>query len=165
MADKAMNVYLNDHLAGAMLGSDLAERIRARSEGSPLGVMMRSVAAQIEEDRQILLDLMSRIGTSENPVKRAGGWVAEKVSRLKLTGLTAGEPDLGLFMSLETLALGVQGKLSLWKALQQVADSCPAIQSVDFEQLIGRAQGQYELLERARLSAGKQALTPARAVS
>jgi len=25
MADKAMDVYLNDHLAGAMLGSELAK--------------------------------------------------------------------------------------------------------------------------------------------
>ena len=34
MADKAMNVYLNDHLAGAMLGSDLAEQIRSEREHS-----------------------------------------------------------------------------------------------------------------------------------
>ena len=37
MADKAMDVYLNDHLAGAMLGSDLAEQLRDENEGTPLG--------------------------------------------------------------------------------------------------------------------------------
>jgi hypothetical protein len=31
MADKAMNVYLNDHLAGATLGSNLAEQIQAEN--------------------------------------------------------------------------------------------------------------------------------------
>jgi len=82
---------------------------------------------------------------------------------VKLSGLTAGEPDLGIFMSLETLALGVKGKLGLWTALQQVADRYPAIGSVDLDRLIERAQNQYDLLEHARLSAGAQALTPGQA--
>jgi len=33
MADKAMNVNLNDDLAGATLGSNLAEQIQAQNEG------------------------------------------------------------------------------------------------------------------------------------
>jgi hypothetical protein len=162
MADKAMDVYLNDHLAGAMLGSDLAKQIRARAEGTPLGEIMDSVAPQIEEDRQTLMALMKRMGTSKNPIKRAVGWVTEKASRVKLKGLTAGDPELGIFMSVETLALGVRGKLGLWKALQQVADRYPAIRPAELDQLIGRAESQYSLLEHERLSAGAQALSPAR---
>ena len=46
-----MDVYLNDHLAGATLGSDLAQHIRDQNEGSPLGDVMGSIAPQIEEDR------------------------------------------------------------------------------------------------------------------
>ena len=42
MADKAMNVYLNDHLSGAVLGTDLAEQIQARNEGTTLGELMGS---------------------------------------------------------------------------------------------------------------------------
>jgi hypothetical protein len=34
MAEEAMDVYLNDHLAGVMLGSDLAEQIPSRREGT-----------------------------------------------------------------------------------------------------------------------------------
>jgi hypothetical protein len=97
MADKAMDVYLNDHLAGAMLGSDLAEQIRNRHEGTPLGEVMRSIAPQVEEDRQTLLDLMERMGTSKNPVKQASGWLAEKASRVKFSGAVSGEPDHGAF--------------------------------------------------------------------
>ena len=33
MADKALDVYLNDHLAGAMMGSDLANRARDMLKG------------------------------------------------------------------------------------------------------------------------------------
>lgn len=61
MADKAMDVYLNDHLTGAMLGSALAEQLREENEGTPLGEVMASLAPQIEEDRKTLIDLMDRM--------------------------------------------------------------------------------------------------------
>jgi hypothetical protein len=159
MADKAMDVYLNDHLAGAMLGSDLAHQIRDHNESTPIGELMRSLAPQIEEDRQTLIGLMTRIGTSKNPVKQAGAWVTEKTSRVKFWGLTSGEPELGTFMAVESLALGVQGKLSLWKALEQVVGQHPALASLNLKELIDRAQTQYDLLEQERLTAGARALT------
>ena len=86
MADKAMGVYLNDHLAGAMLGSDLAEQLQKENEGTRLGELMATLAPTIEEDRQTLIDLMERMGTSKNPVKQATTWLAEKTSRAKLEG-------------------------------------------------------------------------------
>jgi hypothetical protein len=163
MADKAMGVYLNDHLAGAMIGTDLAEQIRSRNQGTPLGDLMGSLAPQIEEDRQTLIGLLERVDASENPVKQAGAWVTEKASRLKFWGPGSGGAELGTFMAVESLALGVLGKLSLWKALAQVADQHPAIASVDLDVLIGRAQNQYELLERERLAAGRRALAQSHA--
>jgi hypothetical protein len=159
MAGKAMKVYLNDHLAGAMLGSDLAKQIEARAAGTPLGEVMAPLVLQIDEDRQTLIGLMQRIDISQNPVKQAGAWITEKASRVKFAGVTSGEPELGLFMALESLALGVQGKLSLWKALAQVADQYPATASVNLPDLTQRAQHQYETLERERLAAGRRALS------
>ena len=158
MADRAMDVYLNDHLAGATLGSDLAEQIRSRSEGTPLGDVMGSIAPQIEEDRRTLLDLMERMGISKNPVKQATGWVAEKASRVKFSGLASGEPDHGAFMALESLALGVEGKASLWKALKEVASDYPSLASTNLDELINRAEAQHSVLERERLAAGRRAL-------
>ena len=165
MADKAMDVYLNDHLAGAMLGSDLAEQIRDQNENTPLGELMRSLASQIEEDRQTLIGLMQRMDSSKNPVKQAGAWVIEKASRAKFGGLTSGEPQLGTFMAVESLALGVLGKLSLWRALAEVADQHPALASVDLNELIERAQTQYDRLEHERLAASRRALSNAHAAA
>ena len=51
MADKAIDVYLNDHLAGAMLGN-LAEQIRSPNRRTPPGELMGSLTPQLEEDRQ-----------------------------------------------------------------------------------------------------------------
>jgi hypothetical protein len=158
MADRAMDVYLNDHLAGATLGSNLAEQIRDRHEGTPLGDIMRTIAAQVEEDRRTLIELMERMDVSRNPVKQATGWVAEKASRVKFSGVVSGEPDHGAFMALETLTLGVVGKLSLWQALEQVKGDYPALASADLEGLIARAQAQHGTLEQQRLAAGRHAL-------
>jgi len=165
MADKAMDVYLNDHLAGAMLGADLAEQIRTRNEGTPLGELMGSLAPQIEEDRQTLLDLMQRMDSPRNPVKQAATWMAEKASRPKFSGLTSGERELGIFMALESLALGVQGKEALWMALSEVADQHPPLASMNLNELIDRARTQHSALERERMALVSGALGNALRVS
>ncbi len=158
MADRAIDVYLNDHLAGAMLGSDLAEQIRQRHEGSPLGELMRSIAAEIEEDRQQLVDLMRRMNISQNPIKQATGWLAEKASLVKFSGMGSGEPDQSAFIALETLTLGVEGKACMWKALREVQSQYSPLASTNLEELIARAEKQRDALEHERLAAGVIAL-------
>ena len=158
MPDRAMDVYLNDHLAGAMLGSDLAGQIRDRHEGTPLGAAMESIAREIEEDRETLLELMERMGVGRNPVKQVTGWVAEKASRVKFSGVVSGEPEHGAFLALESLSLGVEGKRSLWVALAAVQDRYPALQATSLDVLIERAESQRTTLERERLAAGVRAL-------
>src|SRR5437763_13019663 len=158
MADNAMDVYLNDHLAGATLGSDLAEQIRDRHEGTPLGEVMASIATQVEEDRQTLLDLMERMGTSQNPVKQATGWVAEKASRAKFSGIVSRDRDHGAFMALESLTLGLEGKRSMWTVLKEIASQYPALASTNLDELSNRAGAQHAILENERLAAGARAL-------
>jgi hypothetical protein len=158
MADNSIDVYLNDHLAGAMLGSDLAKQIQARNRGTALGQLMQSLAAEIEQDRQTLIELMQRLDSSKNPIKQAIAWIAEKTSRAKFSGMTSGDPELGTFMALETLALGVRGKACMWKTLKQLVDQHPPLASVNLDELIDRARAQEDALERERLAAGARAL-------
>ncbi|MDQ3631546.1 MAG: hypothetical protein M3417_09845 [Actinomycetota bacterium] len=158
MAHKALDVYLNDHLSGSMIGTDLAEQLLERSEGTALGVVMARLAPAIEEDRQTLVDLMERLGTAENPVKKATAWVAEKITRPKFGGATSAEPAFGLFMALETLALGVEGKLTLWKSLREVASDHPPLAATNLDDLIARAQSQRDALEVERISACRRVL-------
>jgi len=165
MADKPLDNYLNDHLGGSMLGSALAEQIRERSEGTPLGDLMARIAPEIEADRQTLIDLMEQLGTSRNPVKQATAWMAEKASRVKFAGASSGEPDFGLFMALETLTLGVEGKLSMWKALQEIAGEHPTLATANLDGLIARAQSQHDALEGECISAGRRVLSQAAANS
>jgi len=157
MADKAMDTYLNDHLAGAMFGSDLAGQIASQIDDAEHASRFRDLAGQIEADRQTLSALMDRLGAAKNPVKQAATWLAEKLSRVKLTGVSSGESQLGLFMAIETLSLGVEGKASLWRLLKDVSDRYPALNATELDGLIARAESQRELLEGERAAAGRRA--------
>jgi hypothetical protein len=161
MAAKALETYLNDHLAGSRLGVDLAGQIRDRTEGTELHATMVTLAADIEADRDKLTEIMARLGASQNHVKQATAWVGEKASRLKLSsagGVLGGDEDYGLFMSLETLELGVTGKLGLWEALTRVASEHDGLNPAELETLAERARTQRDILERARLDVAASAL-------
>lgn len=157
MPDTSLDVYLNDHLAGARFGSDLARRLARRMGGTT----MNALADEIEEDRQTLQELMDRLGTTRNAVKEATTWAAERLSQVKLAGVTARDREYGLFMALETLALGVEGKNSLWVALADVVDRYPALSDVDFATLRERAASQRRVLESERAAAARRAFTGA----
>jgi hypothetical protein len=161
MEHDALNTYLNDHLAGATLGVDHARQLESANVGSDFGIEMSRIADAIEEDRETLIGLMDRIGAPRNPVKTATAWVAEKAGRLKFSGLSARDRELGNFLALETMSLGVEGKHSLWTALREVAPDYPEIAAMDLERLIDRARDQRATLDRERLAAARRALAPA----
>lgn len=158
MEDRSIDVYLNDHLGGATLGTDLADEIKELNEGTPLGELMESISDEIEEDRELLADLMEKLGTSKNPVKQLTGWLAEKAGRLKFSGMTSGDRQLGTFLALESLTLGVRGKWCMWRVLKDVRDEYEPLQSLDFDELMARAEAQFEKLERERVRAGRLVL-------
>jgi hypothetical protein len=69
--------------------------------------------------------------------------------------------DFGTFEALEFLALGIQGKLSLWHALQVAATTDARLRGLDFEALIAKAEEQYTKVEERRLALAATALGPA----
>jgi hypothetical protein len=156
---RPLDAYLNDHLAGATGAAELARNSAQSHSGTPLSGFLNDLAAQIEQDRNSLQELMDRLGATKNPLKQAGAWLMEKVSRVKLTGTTGGEPELNALLTLETLSLGVEGKICLWEALKTVADSNPVLAGADLDGLLKRANDQRSALERERLAAAKAALS------
>ena len=72
--DRALNVYLNDHLAGATFGADLARQLEGQMEGSAFHAEMSRLATDIEADLDTLKDLMQRLDVPRNPGKRAVAW-------------------------------------------------------------------------------------------
>src|SRR6201996_1666193 len=159
MTRRPIDVYLNDHLAGATFGADLARRLKTQTEGTDSHSAMSGLAADIEAGLDKLTDLMNHMGITRNPGKRVVAWVTEKASRLKLAGLTSKDTMLGTFLGIEALSLGVEGKAALWTTLRELRGDYPELSSSDLDQLVQRAKVQRQTLETERIAAARRSLT------
>ena len=158
MNKKLLGIYLNDHLAGSTVGLELAKRARGQNRNSAYGDFLDTLTEEIDEDRDTLKGIMDDLGIRKDPAKVAAGWIGEKAGRLKLNGQLTGYSPLSRLVELEGLALGVTGKLALWKALRLLADTEPALDGPALERLIERAERQQRGLEERRLTAAREAL-------
>ncbi len=150
-----LSIYLNDHLAGSVVGVRLARRAAASNEGTELGRALAEVGAEIEADRAMLRRLMEQLGIAESRVKPAGAWLGEKLGRLKLNGQLRGYSPLSRLVELEGLCGGITGKLMLWRAMERTFGE--GLSGFDFEALAERATSQRERLEPFRLDAASRA--------
>jgi hypothetical protein len=156
---KGLEIYLNDHLAGAAAGSELASKISSEYVDTRFGPFLAELAREIEQDKATLEGLMERLGVQQSPIKQAAGWIAEKASRVKLSETMTGGEDLKRLLEFETLSLGIEGKLSMWRALIEVSDSYPELAVIDLARLAKRAENQRDNLEDHRLQVVNGALT------
>jgi hypothetical protein len=153
-----LSIYLNDHLAGATLGLELARRAARENEGSPLGTFLQNVLLpEIEQDRETLQQLMAKLGIGRSRPKVAAAWTAEKVGRLKPNGELWRYSPLSRLLELEGLAAGIEAKRALWATTAEAGGN-GAIDGFDFQALVERAARQRSRLEEHRLSAAADAL-------
>jgi hypothetical protein len=141
--------YVHDHLAGSSFAIDLLGSLQDNYSEDQLGVFAANLLVEIEKDRQTLQRIVDRVGKEPPDLKEAAAWLMEKVSRLKL-GLDK-EKRLNTLQGLETLELGILGKLALWRALVVTAEFDDRLQGIDFGELITRAQAQHDEVEQQRL--------------
>ena len=153
-----LDVYLNDHLAGSAAAVELVERIRDNNPGTPVATHMEPLLTEIEEDRDTLGDVMQRLGVVRSTPKQVAGKVLETLSRLRLNERITGSADVTRLLELETLSLGIEGKVVLWRALSEVADARPELAEFDLATLATRAVSQRAGVEPFRLEAARQAL-------
>ena len=152
-----LEIYLNDHLAGATAARELVRRAAGSNRGTAYGPFLERLAGEIDEDRESLLEVMKALGAGTDRLKLAAGWGAEKLGRLKLNGRLLGYSPLSRVVELEGLALGVSGKLALWRGLRALAPHEPRLGGFDLEALIARAERQLDELESHRLLATAEA--------
>ena len=153
---KHISIYLNDHLAGATVGRNLATRTLSSNRDTQFEPFLERLAAEIAEDRATLLDIMRALDVGEDRVKRVGAFAAERAGRLKLNGSLFSYSPLSRLVEFEGLVVGVTGKLAMWRALRQLDD--PRLERFDLESLVQRAEEQRDSLEDQRLEAARMAL-------
>jgi hypothetical protein len=147
---KYLDVYLNDHLAGATVGLELAKRAASSNKGTDYGTYLSELAHEIAEDRASLIRLMERFEIKQDRVKTTGAYIGEKLGRLKPNAhLTSYSPHSRV-VELEFLTLGVTGKHLLWEALLQVEPEDDRLDRHELTSLAARAGDQRDELERLR---------------
>jgi hypothetical protein len=152
LMDPALPKYLQDHLAGATFAVHLLSDLKEQSN-SDVASLAKELLPAIEADRAILQDFSNQIGVESSSLKDAAAWMAQKAGRLKFD---LADP-LGVFEAIETLSLGVVGKLALWTALECSAET-NRMKMLDFETLKARAQSQHRALETERLKLASEML-------
>jgi hypothetical protein len=155
---KLLGIYLNDHLAGSTTGIELVRRACSANQGSELGRFLAELVMHIDSDRKTLQRIMDDLGIRHDRAKVAGAWMLEKAGRLKPNGQLRGYSPLSRLVELEGLALGVTGKLAVWKALRLLADGEPALDATELDRLVDSAKQQQLQLEEHRLAAAREAL-------
>jgi hypothetical protein len=155
LSDRYLAIYLQDHLAGATGGLELARRAAGANGGTPLGDFLERLADEIAEDREALKEIMTSLDVGEDRIKVALGWSAEKLGRLKPNGQLTGYSPLSRVVELEGLHMGINGKLSAWQSLRATFGEEVAGRNVDG--LIARAERQIEELGEFRLEAARLA--------
>lgn len=154
-----LSIYLNDHLAGATVGVELARRAAGSNRSTDYGPVLSELAEEVERDREALVEVMERLDVDRDRLKLLASWGAEKVGRLKLNGQLRGYSPLSRLVELEALSLGVEGKLALWLSLSRTHGADPRLSGMELDALIDRARSQRRLLERQRRRAVDEALT------
>jgi hypothetical protein len=148
-----LGIYLNDHLAGAVVGTNLARRLAASEEGSGDAVLLQRLAADIEEDRDALVELMKVLDVPIRHYKTWGAWIAERAGRLKLNGRLLARSPLSRVLELEAIRLGVEGKAAGWRTLRSLAETDDRLDPGRLDELDARARKQIDLLEELRVAA------------
>lgn len=156
---RLLAIYLNDHLAAATAGEELARRSLANNRGSELGAFLERLVGEIAADRGALERLMTGLDVAKSPWKRRAAVVAERAGRLKLNGQLRGYSPLSRLLELEGLTAAIAGKRSLWLNLREAAKPGPEATGVDLDGLLARAEGQLAELERHRVDAAGRAFS------
>jgi hypothetical protein len=160
-AQDPLGIYLNDHLAGATAGAELARRMAAGGNLPADGEALQRLATEVAEDRAALVDIMRVLGVPVRNYKVAAAWAGEKVGRLKPNGRLRTRSPLSNLVELEAMAMGVQGKLQGWRTLRAQADSDPRLDAARLDELCARATRQADLLEGLRSRAAAYVIAAA----
>lgn len=155
---KYLNTYLNDQLALGVGWRELARRAASAEEPGPLRSDLERVAGEIAEDVRTFEALMDRLGVARSRVKPALAIAGERAGRLKPNGHLRTRSPLSRFLELDALVMGLDGKVTLWANLRDLAGLGERLGDVDFDALAERARAQRATLTPHHAAAGAAAL-------
>jgi hypothetical protein len=144
--DELLQIYLNDHRAGAVAAHALASRARAANGGNEFGEFLDEFVPALEEDIDRLDAVFDRCSMSKNCIKLGAARLGAALGQLKLNGRLTEYSPLSRVIEFEALRVGVLGKQQLWRTIAALPSDHPAVLAVDTSWLIARAETQAQRL-------------------
>lgn len=143
MNDERLHIYLNDHLALLTGEIELIRRCRSENSLDPLASFLDAMLPEVEEQQSVVKDILQRTGGSVSALKQAGGWIAEKLGRLKLNDSLTEYSPLSRLLELEGLSLAAITRKMLWENLAATRDHDARLGGIaDFREL-GEQSGRH----------------------
>jgi hypothetical protein len=159
---RSLQLYLQGHHAGARAAVATVRSQASKARGSELGELLARLVDEIDEDRHTLQVAMARLGLRPSATRdlaaRVTAWVGRRLLHLHLPG-----PPQARLIGLESLSLGIEGKIRLWSTLRALAPDDPRLGAdprlgeIDYDALIERAEQQRRAIEHHRLEAAREA--------
>ena len=108
MAYSALETYLNlnDHMAGATAGTNLAKMAAEEHRSDEHGPFFGEISHEIAADYETLQQLLVALGVSRSATKTALAEIGSKMMAPKF--ISGGDDQLNAFVTLETLSIGVE---------------------------------------------------------
>ena len=156
---RVLGIYLNDHLAGATAGTELAHRVARTHRAHGQDGQLKRLAVEVAQDRAALISMMKALGIPVRAYKVCAGWIGEKAGRVKFNGRLLARSPLSDLEELELLRLGVEGKAAGWRTLRTLADTEKRLDAGHLDELMSRARRQADLLEELRVRAASQVVS------
>jgi hypothetical protein len=143
----ALATYLREHLSGADAAIRVVERLRRAHAGTVEGRLFAALFADFQRDRDVVHTMLGEIGASTLSAKRivsgAGGIVMA-------AAVSSNRGDLTFLRTLEGLAIGVQGKRLLWRAMQELEPPLTQVSRGRLFELETLAVRQWEAIDERR---------------
>jgi hypothetical protein len=159
MSKDALTTYLNDHIAGSVAALELLDHLIPLQRGTAREEELVRIRREVAEDQNVLVGLVGQVGGKESGFRNALARITEKFGRLKLRLDDPGDGAFRTFEAIEALALGIQGKAALWRALASLSSRIPEVRTLDYAELEQRAEDQFSRVERIRLEVASEALS------
>jgi hypothetical protein len=157
MPTKTLQVYLNSHRSGGVVARSVVDSLRRSGDGG-LAAEMDWLRGQLAEDLSTLERVMERLAVPTSRLHSVGARIAGQTAVARMSARRAQSPAGGELLGLETLAVGIQGKLALWRSLRAAAPD--RLGDVDLGTLIERGVTQFDRVEALRVKTAGQALVP-----
>ena len=143
-----LEIYLDDHRAGAAGGSRLARRLYRNTAAGPWAGELEELSRRIDRNKRTLKGVREALGLDGGMLKALSAVAVERIGRLKLNGHLLGYSPLSRVLEVEALMSGVMAQRRLWAALQAAQPSYPELERFDFDGLGAETESQLEVLSK-----------------